>query len=113
MLAIHGPNQRDIVGTLAKVRQQLRELHPTFPVPGELEWRRQHATALVRKFKLAEEVTTGWRPSQFLEHRFGVKQIDLALTAIHEQLNNRLSLRLEVCRPTLQTINPAMGGHRS
>ena len=96
VLAVHGPDERHIVADRAQLRHQLRHLHAGLAVALELERRGHHHADLAGELDLAEDVAARRFPRVFLERGLGVEQIHLAGSAIHEQVDDRFRLRLEV-----------------
>src|SRR5439155_17004137 len=72
---------------------------------GIFETGRKEATHLIGKFNLIDNVTAGRRSGKLVQNRLEIKQVNLTGASIHEKLNHRLSLRMEMGRPGLQIVN--------
>ena len=107
---VHGPDDGHIVDVFRRVRQKLGNFYPGFAVPGEFEWRRHQATGFANGPDLGREVAAGWLAGILLERGLVIEQVDLAGTAIHEELNDRFGLVRVMGRLRFQIIS---GGQSS
>ena len=94
----HRPDQRDVVRARANVRQQFRELEARLAMSSELVRRRQNARVLLRAHCDGRQVSTWRLPRVLGQLRLRVEEIDLAWAPVHEELDHRLRLGLEVRR---------------
>ena len=85
----HGPDHRDIVYLLRQVRHHLRHLGTRFTPLGELERGRHQTAGFPHCSNFTGQVSAGRLTGKFLQGGFGIQQIHLARSAVHEQLNDR------------------------
>src|SRR5262245_23588938 len=104
MLAIHGSDDDDVIDTFGEMREKLGNLDPRLSMLGELEWRGQEAAHLICKFNLVDDVPRGGRTRKLAQHRLGIKQVDLAGAAVHEEMDDRFGFGLKVRRLRHQII---------
>ena len=113
--AVHRSDQRHIVDVLGEVRHDLRDIHAALAVFLKLERRRQQALRLVGRCNVRRHLAHGHLTGVLLERRLGVKQVYLTRPAVHEEVNDRLGLGLEMRRLRTEIVDlPPVGcsGHR-
>jgi len=86
-------DQRDLVGHIAQVRQQLREFHTALTARRKLPRAGEHFRAGLRGIVI---LNAAWERLAIpaLHLGFGVEQIDMAGPTLHEQRNHRPRLWL-------------------
>ena len=110
VLAMHRAHQRDVVGYLGQAGQQLGKLHSAAAVSRELVGRREEAADLVREFDLVEDIARRFGAGVLRQHRFRIKQVDLARPAILEQMDDRFGFGVEMRGLRFQVVGFATAG---
>jgi hypothetical protein len=102
LIAMHGANQRDVIGMPAQMWKQVRHIHSAFSV-----FLKSAGTAeKARRFFLREgkfhplEERVGHRLSvELVQLWFGIEEIHLAGTALHEEVDAAFCLGSKVGCP--------------
>ena len=92
--------------------QQLGKLHSAPAMSREAEWRRQQAADLIREFDLVEDIARRFGAGVLRQHRFRIKQIDLARPAILEKMDDRFGLGVEMRGLGFQVVGFATATQR-
>jgi hypothetical protein len=114
VVADHRPDQADVVGDAAQVREQLAELRAALPVLVELE-RAAHQQVVLAAGLEALDVSGVLLAVALLQLRFGVEEVDLARPADLHQQDHGLGPAGEVAGPRPQVAaagksrGPAVG----
>ena len=112
VLAIHGPDQRNIIDHLAKVRQHVGDFHAAFAAAGEAVGRRHQAANFVGELDLIDDIARRRRAGVLLQHRLAVEQVNLAGAAVHEEVDDGFRFRLEMRLAHLLVVNLARADRR-
>ena len=105
----HGPDQGDVIDLPGQMRHNLGNLDSGFPVLGEAKRRRHQSPGLVGELDIVGQIPAGRPATVLFQHGLRIKQINLAGTTIHEQMDYGLCLRLEVGCSRIQVIDLAPG----
>ena len=92
---VHRPNDADIVGNRPNVREEFRDLCTALASVGEFPGTaQQFFTRAIHKavFHITRVIFSG----AFLQFRFGVQQVHVRRTAMHEQRDHCIGLRLKM-----------------
>ena len=102
----HGPDHRDVIHLLGQMRHHVGKLEARPAVPLELEWGGHESARLVDELDGAGQIPSRRLTRITFQCRFGIEQVHLAGTPVHEELDDGSRLGLEVRLARTQIVDP-------
>ena len=109
MRRVHRTDDRHVIDVFGGMRKKLGDFNAGAAMLRKLERRRHETARLSDSSDFGSKVASGRLAGVFLESGLIVKQVNVARTTVHEELNNRFRLVRVMARLWLQIISGRPG----